>query len=102
MANEQKPDEKKKEAKVRRPKALKRDLQNEKHRLRNRAFKSQVRTAVRQFEEACAKKDNALVTQTLAGVYSVMDLGVKRGIFKLNKANRTKGRMAVRAVTANP
>jgi small subunit ribosomal protein S20 len=97
MADEKKPGDKK-APKTRRPQAQKREIQNEKRRLRNRAFKSQVRTAVRQFEEACEKKDNALVKQSLDQVYSIMDKGVKKGIFKDNKANRTKGRMAIRAL----
>lgn len=87
-----------KKTKVKRPTPLKRDLQNEKRRILNKAFKSGVRTAVRQFDEVISKGDDALIKQQLDNVYSMMDKGVKRGIFKLNKASRTKARLAARAV----
>lgn len=93
MANEGKEGKKPKE---RRPKALKRDLQNEKHRLRNKAFKSNVRTVVRRFEEISAKGDATATKESLNEVYSIMDKAVKRGIFKLNKASRLKARMTAR------
>lgn len=88
--------DKKKSVKVRRPTALKRDLQNEKRRMRNRAFKSQVRTVIRNLEDTLEKKDVAAATEQLNNAYSLMDKGVKRGVFKLNKANRTKSRLAAR------
>ncbi|HEV8052518.1 MAG TPA: 30S ribosomal protein S20 [Parachlamydiaceae bacterium] len=86
-----------KKTKPRRPTPLKRDLQNEKRRLLNKSFKSTVRTSVRAFDEALAKGDAALIKQQLDAVYSMMDKGVKRGVYKLNKASRTKARLAVRA-----
>ena len=88
-----------KKAKVKRPTPLKRDLQNEKRRLRNKSFKSGVRTAIRSFDETLSKGDSAAIRQKLDEVYSLMDKGVKRGIFKLNKASRTKARLAARAAT---
>jgi small subunit ribosomal protein S20 len=86
-----------KKAKVKRPTPLKRDLQNEKRRLRNKAFKSSVRSAIRRFDEAVPKGDVNESNQLLNAVYSIMDKGVKHGIFKQNKANRTKARLAARA-----
>lgn len=97
MADEKK--EKKEAKKEKRPTALKRDLQNARQRQRNRVFKSSVKTAIRSFEEAVEKKD-ASVQERLNTVYSVMDRGVKRGIFKKNKADRTKSRLAARTVAA--
>lgn len=94
MANEKA--DKKEKAKERRPQAKKRDLQNEKSRLRNRVFKSQVRTAIRHLEDSLEKKDSAAAKAQLNEAYSLMDKGVKRGIFKLNKAKRTKSRLAAR------
>ena len=84
--------------KVKRPTALKRDIQNEKRRLRNKAFKSQVRTAVRQFEEILPKGEPDAIKEKLNTVYSLMDKGVKKGVFKINKASRTKSRLTARAV----
>lgn len=83
--------------KVKRPTPQKRDLQNEKKRLRNKAYKATIRTAVREFEEALEKKDSAATKKSLNNVFSVMDKGVKKGIFKLNKASRTKARLTARA-----
>lgn len=83
--------------KEKRPTPLKRDLQNEKRRLRNKSFKSSVRTAIRALDEALPKGDKAVIKQHLDEVYSLMDKGVKRGVYKLNKASRTKSRLAAKA-----
>ena len=91
-------EEGKKEKKERRPQAQKRVLQSEKRRLRNKAYKSSVRTAIRGFEETLEKGDAAKTQESLKSVYSIMDKGVKHGIIKLNKASRTKSRLAARAV----
>lgn len=95
MANEE---AKKKKEKV--PTAIKRDLQNVKKRFQNRVFKSQVRTAIRGFEDAISKKDANSIKENLDAVYSLMDKGVKNGNFKINKASRTKSRLAARAAAA--
>lgn len=84
-------EEKKEAAKVKRPTALKRDLQNAKKCIHNRAFKSRVRTAVRSLEEAVTKKQDT--KDSLSLVYSLMDKGVKTGIYTINKANRVKSRL---------
>ncbi|MBA3957340.1 MAG: 30S ribosomal protein S20 [Parachlamydiaceae bacterium] len=98
MANEA-PGKKKAAAKVKRPTALKRDLQNEKRRLRNRSFSATVKTAVRDFDETVSKGDAATTKTSLNLVYSLMDKGVKRGLIKLNTANRTKSRLTKRLTT---
>ncbi len=95
MANEEAA---KKKEKI--PTAKKRDLQNDKRRFQNRVFKSQVRTAMRHFEDAVSKKDTAKAAESLNVVYGLMDKGVKNGSFKLNKASRTKSRLAAKAAAA--
>lgn len=91
-------DEKKeKTLKKKTPTALKRDRQNEKKRAKNRAFKARVRTAINAFEKAAKEGD---AKSELSAVYSLMDKGVKRGLFKLNRASRTKSRMQARAAKA--
>jgi small subunit ribosomal protein S20 len=92
--------EKEKEApkKIKRPTAQKRDLQNEKKRLENKNYKSRVRTSVRAFHESIEKGDLAATQAKLDEVYSILDKCVKKGIFKCNKASRTKSRLAARAV----
>lgn len=84
--------------KVRRPMAQKRDLQNHKRRLNNKTYKSQVRTAIRSFQDAVAKKDETEVKSSLNEVYSLLDKCAKKGVYKLNKVSRTKSRLAARAV----
>jgi small subunit ribosomal protein S20 len=91
----------KKEGKVKKPSALKRDLQNEKHRLRNRSHRSTVQTAIRSLTDSLAKKESAdVVKGKLSAISSLMDKGVKKGVYKLQKAARTKSRLASRVAKA--
>jgi len=99
MAEEKKENGEKK-AKQRKPSALKRDLQSKKRNLKNRSFKAKVHSAVRSFHETISQKDNAATKSKLNDVYSLMDKGVKKGIFKTNKANRVKSRL--QALTKRP
>lgn len=88
---------KKEEKKVKRPTALKRDIQSEKKRLRNRQYKSSVRTAIRSLDDVISQGDKAKAQTHLNEVYSILDKGVKKGIIKSNQASRTKSRLAARA-----
>lgn len=88
---------KKGEGKVKRPSALKRDLQNQKRRLRNRSHRSEVLTAIRALSASLTKNESAeTAKEKLNLIYSLMDKGVKKGVFKANKAARTKSRLANR------
>ena len=88
---------KKEEGPTRKPSALKRDLQSEKRRLRNRSFRSSVQTALRSLEQSLEKKEGAeTVKSKLATMYSLMDQGVKKHVYKPQKAARTKSRLAQR------
>jgi small subunit ribosomal protein S20 len=87
----------KKEKKQKRPSALKRNLQSEKRRASNRSYRAKVLTAVRGFQEALEKKEDAAKLKTkFDAISSLMDKGVKRGIYTQNKASRTKSRLATR------
>ena len=100
---EQKATEKaeKTEKKTRRPSALKRDLQAEKRRLRNRSFRSSVSTAIKALETALTKKEEpAKIQSQLREIQSIVDKGVKKGIYKLNKGSRTKSRLVARSAKA--
>ena len=91
-------DEKAKSQKTKRPSAEKRNIQSEKNRLRNRSHRSSVLTGVRAFETSLSEKQPAeTVKEKLNELYSLMDRGVKKGIFKPNKAARTKARLTARA-----
>ena len=88
--------EEKKDSKTKRPTAKKRDIQNEKRRLQNRSFKSRVKTAVRSFEKEVKAKNETEAKAQLNTIYSFFDQGVKRGIYKLNKVSRLKGKFSAR------
>lgn len=87
-----------KNKKTKRPTAAKRDLQNSKRRANNKLYKSRVRTAIRSFQESLSKNDEALTKTALSEVFSLLDKCAKKGVFKGNKASRTKSRLAAKAV----
>lgn len=86
-----------KNKKIKRPTAQKRAIQSEKKRLINRAHKAKVSTTVRAFETALKSGDAENIKKHLSEVYSVMDKAAKKGLFKKNKANRSKSRLTARA-----
>jgi small subunit ribosomal protein S20 len=91
---EEKNEDQKKTKKQKRPTALKRNLQSERRKLANRSFKATVQTAIRGFKDSLSKNDKTAAKAQLQTVYSLMDKGVKAGIFKCNKASRTKSRLS--------
>ena len=92
-------DEKKVEKKERRPSASKRNLQAQKSRLANRSFRATVLTAVRSLETALSQKaEKAAIQEKLRDIYSLMDKGVKKGVYKPQKAARTKSRLSLRSI----
>ncbi len=86
-------EEAKKVERQRRPQAIKRDIQNEKRRLQNRAYRSKTSSAIRALEAHLASNPAASKEQ-LSTLYSLVDKGVKTGIFKQNKASRVKARFS--------
>lgn len=86
--------------KVKRPTAQKRDIQSKKTRIINKSFKAKVRTAIRKFETVLSEADKANVQSSLNEIYSLVDKGVQKGIYKHNTASRTKSRLAARAVSS--
>ncbi len=88
---------KKSEGPTKKPSALKRDLQSEKRRVRNRSYRASVLTTVRSLEKSLLQKEAPEAIKTkLNEIYSLMDKGVKRGVYKPQKAARTKSRLAAR------
>ncbi len=94
MANE-----KETKKKIKRPTALKRDMQNETRRARARAYKSRVRTALNALE-AAMKTGGEEVKATFKTVQSLMDKGVKKGVYNRNQAARVKSRLNRKATKA--
>ena len=72
----------------------KRDRQNAKRRLRNRAAKSKVRTAVKKFEAQVAAGDKASAEVAMAEAAKLLDSVAGKGIIHKNTASRKKSRMA--------
>lgn len=95
MANE------KKDKKTKRPSAEKRNIQSKKRNLCNRMLKARVNSASRSLTQAFAEKDASVIQEKLNEVYSLMDKGVKKGVFKINKASRLKARLSTAAKKAS-
>ncbi|NGX45904.1 MAG: 30S ribosomal protein S20 [Chlamydiae bacterium] len=78
------------------PTAKKRDLQNAKRRAHNRTLKSRVATTIRFFEKTVSEKNVEAAKTQLHQVFALIDKGVNKGLFKLNKAARMKSKCASR------
>ncbi|WP_169944227.1 30S ribosomal protein S20 [Microbispora sp. H11081] len=78
---------------------IKRNRQNEKHRLRNKAVKSSLKTAVRKFREAAdqGNVDDALVA--LQAASRQLDKAVSKGVIHKNQAANRKSAIAKRAAS---
>jgi len=86
--------EDKKSIKAKKPSALKRDAQSENRRLKNKTYRSTVSSAIKSFQQSLSKKDDVSTKEKFGIVCSLMDKGVKKGIFPKNKANRTKSSLS--------
>lgn len=84
----------KKSIKAKKPSALKRDAQSENRRLKNKTYRSTVSSAIKSFQQSLSQKDEGSVKEKFGIVCSLMDKGVKKGIFPKNKANRTKSSLS--------
>lgn len=81
----------KKEESTRIPTAKKRMIQSKKRQLNNRSLKSEVKTAIRTLkEDYIANKDLVKAQEQVNIIFSLMDKGKKKNMFKQNKANRVK------------
>ena len=78
---------------AKRPTALKRNMQNARRHQRNRAFKSTVRTTMNAYGKALNETPEA-AAQVYKQLQSLMDKGVKKGIYQMNKAARIKSRLS--------
>ncbi|MBF5050624.1 30S ribosomal protein S20 [Candidatus Clavichlamydia salmonicola] len=79
--------------KEKRSSAEKRIIVAEKKQAVNKAFKSKTRTAMRIFEDNLKLGHQDNLESALRSVYSLMDKGVKRGVFTRNKAARVKAQV---------
>lgn len=73
--------------------AKKRVLVTERNHDRNVAYKSKVKTAVKDVLSAVTAKNQDAVKEALSKVYKLCDQGVSKGIFHKNTAARKKSRL---------
>jgi small subunit ribosomal protein S20 len=73
---------------------IKRRRQNEVQRIRNRAVRTRIRNAVRALRSAISGADATLVKQLLPRTVSIIDTGVRKGVFHRNTAARYKSRLS--------
>ena len=76
---------------------LKRRRQNEVRRDRNRAVRTRVRNAIKALRTAIAAGDAGLIKDMLPHTVSVIERGVRKGVFHRNTASRYKSQLTVQA-----
>jgi small subunit ribosomal protein S20 len=88
--------EKEKSKQVKCSSAKKRQLQNEKRRVANKAARSCIRTKIRGFQEELETLSAGQKVENLSEISSLLDKAAKKGLFSLNKTSRLKSRIAAR------
>ncbi len=78
---------------------IKRNGQNEKARLRNKAVKSELRTLVRRFREAADGGDAEQAKAALRDASRKLDKAVSKGVIHRNQAANRKSAMAAKAAS---
>ncbi|MFP7696821.1 30S ribosomal protein S20 [Trueperella sp. LYQ143] len=73
---------------------IKRNKTNEKRRLRNKAYKSELKTLVRKTREAVEAGEAAEATQALRIASRKLDKAVSKGIIHRNQAANRKSKLA--------
>ena len=76
---------------------IKRNRTNERRRLRNKAVKSELKTAVRRFREAADGGDAGTATAALRSAARLLDKAASKGVIHSNQAANRKSAMASRA-----
>ncbi|GII78320.1 30S ribosomal protein S20 [Sphaerisporangium rufum] len=75
---------------------IKRNRQNEKARLRNKAVKSSLKTAVRKFREAADGGDADKAAELMRAASRQLDRAVSKGVIHRNQAANRKSAIARR------
>lgn len=75
--------------------AKKRVLIAEKNRIRNVAFKSSIKTAMKKVLELAAGEDKEALSAALSQAYKLCDKAVSKGILHKNTAARKKSRLTL-------
>ena len=72
----------------------KRNLTNERNRLRNKSVKSSLRTAVRAFREAAEAGEKDKASELLVSTSRKLDKAVSKGVIHKNQAANKKSALA--------
>lgn len=75
--------------------AKKRVLIAEKNRIRNVAFKSSIKTAMKKVLELASGEDKEALSAALSKAYKLCDKAVSKGILHKNTAARKKSRLTL-------
>jgi small subunit ribosomal protein S20 len=75
---------------------IKRNRTNEQRRLRNKAVKSELKTAVRAFRQAAETGDADATTSALRRASRLLDKAASKGVIHKNQAANRKSAMALR------
>ena len=81
--------------------AKKRILTAERNRLRNVAFKSSIKTAVKKVVKLASEKNIDALKLELSNLYKLCDKAVSKGILHKNTAARKKSQLAVKLAKVN-
>jgi small subunit ribosomal protein S20 len=73
---------------------IKRNKQNEKARVRNKAVKSSLRTSVRKFREAAQASDVDAATEAMRAACRQLDRAASKGVIHKNQAANRKSAIA--------
>jgi small subunit ribosomal protein S20 len=79
---------------------IKRNRTNELRRLRNKAVKSELKTAVRRFREAADSGDAATAATALVSATKLLDKAASKGVIHKNQAANRKSAMAKKVPSA--
>jgi small subunit ribosomal protein S20 len=73
--------------------AKKRERQNNTRRMRNRAVKSEVRTALKSFEKSILAEDKAAAEVAMKQSFKLLDSATSKGVIHRNTSSRKKSRI---------
>ncbi len=79
--------------------AIKRVRQNEKQRLRNRSYRTRLRTKIKKLREAIEANKADEAKKLLPETISLVDVLIKKGVLHQNTGNRYKSRLTHRLST---
>ncbi len=73
--------------------AKKRERQNKSRRMRNRAIKSEVRSAIKKFEKTILAEDKVAAEVAMKDCFKLLDAATSKGVLHRNTTSRKKSRI---------